>query len=438
MGPSIRELLEAAGYAVKVQSAGWTRCAVSRGEERWVGHGFDTDDALDHALAQMFPSHMAREVLTRALASPRRALQLQMPPRQVGRGVAEAKPTPAAVAASAATTPRPPEAVTPRAPAGKVQASPAREAEALRELAALLHHIDQEEPAFAVLAPDRQRLLETLWISRARAHAEAADSDAVQERVDVIARRLTELARAYYPGNVRALQFAARPADAQAGTRPPRSWPEAAVAAEQALDALCEAAPAAGLDAKGWADVEPVDPAPEHADEVARAAAEEIDAVAPPGAPADLDERAVARLVSAARLLRWVRPWVSDGVRWGRAFGRLRALAGALGQRAEGLREIVDPRHRPEGPWVAHPTPSSASGARPRQEVGAVPSAPAALARWIIACFDVAETVDIVDALLARPADVLALGERDLPTRNRKVVRRFREVQRLLAKTVAA
>jgi hypothetical protein len=302
---TLAALLADAGYSLSFHAHVWTECFVTRASEQWVGRGHSQDAALEDAVAQMLPSELARAGLRRAaLGGPAESAHDEKPAL----------------------------------------------AESTHALDDLLHRIGCELPAFAVLAPAWQRLQLTAWICRARALGEG---DKAKGKVGPIASRLTELAKVYWPGAVRALHASARPADARvylgAGEAAPRGWSEAAERAEQQLRALALDATTDG----GWADTWQRAPAPaEPEDELARVASV-LDTIlgAPQLGPAILDHEAVEGLVTAALTLRWLRGSVRHPQAWGVAMGRVRRVAAGLADVR--LRQALDAAYRPLQPWAA-------------------------------------------------------------------------------------
>jgi hypothetical protein len=223
----------------------------------------------------------------------------------------------------------------------------------LDALAGILNGIEEQLPQFARLAPDRQRLFMVIWICRARSGEEAFPDDAeAKRRAGKVARRLTDLAKTFWPGSVRALQLTARPGDAPElrvkWAPPPRTWAEAEALADRVLEAALAEAEEEGLDADGWiADPRgaPTEPDPEAA---LAAAVRVVESARTSDDPATgqprVDDATAEALLAAARKLRRVRGRVKDHLTWGLAMGQLRRLVPALGRRSAKLREAIDPR----------------------------------------------------------------------------------------------
>lgn len=94
----LRALLERCGYRIGLRRDGFLSVLVSAPGERWLGHGVDEAEALEDAVAQMFPSRAARAALAALLDS--EAEGPEPPPEPVARGsIAAAAHPPAAVVA---------------------------------------------------------------------------------------------------------------------------------------------------------------------------------------------------------------------------------------------------------------------------------------------------------------------------------------------------
>ena len=66
---ALRALLVEAGYVVRDHTNGWFECFVVNGDERCVGRGLGEDDAMQDAVRQLLPSHLARMLLDLHLAA---------------------------------------------------------------------------------------------------------------------------------------------------------------------------------------------------------------------------------------------------------------------------------------------------------------------------------------------------------------------------------
>jgi hypothetical protein len=324
----------------------------------------------------------AAEATTTALALAAAEATTAAPP--VALAAAEATTTAPAVAlapAEATTAePAPPVALAPGEPAAtppaaepalpvEAAASPAAEPalpiaaaaeargptadEALAALDGILQGIEQQLGTFGRLAPARQRAFLLIWICRARSYEDALPHEReVHRRIGIIARRLAELAKTFWPGSVRALQLTARPWDVPElrvrGASAPRNWVEACARADGALEDQLAEAERTGLDADGWMDDHSVTaPVGDPAQVLATVVAAVDGALGPRGLdqPESLDGAAIEALAVAAKRLRRLRRFV-DGVAWGLAMGRLRRAAPALGARGARVRDAIDPTRR--------------------------------------------------------------------------------------------
>ena len=459
--PRAQSLLEEEGYKIDFRGGPWVECLVSLGPERWLGQGASEDDALGDALGAMLPSGLARELFSAALqrapaiadgatasgelAAKPEAEPSPAPPKPAEPPRAPVQPTPpGAPPPPRPPTPRPPHPPATAAPAAADEPrGPLTEARAVRELDELLETIAEREALMAPLAPEHQRLWLLVWICWARTYQEKLPaSAAVSRAVAKVARVLGDLAKAYWPGNVRALQLNASPSDIALGRREaaPATWEEAADTAERALFALVDAR-TADIDEHGWVDAALTTPLPDRPDErLAEVAGELEDALWSNAAAVDAD--ALRRACAFAATLRWVRPFATDTVRWGRAMGRLRALAAALGPRGEALRELTDARYRPRRPWASLATgdggekraapPAPAPKAQLREPPPPA-AGPAAIAAWLVDAFDAATTPELVVVLASRKAEIASIEDKDLPTGDRRARRRLRELARALS-----
>jgi hypothetical protein len=334
---ALRELLVGAGYEVIVRDGVDVECFIHRGAERWVGRGESEQSALDDAIARMLPSHVARELLVKALAA-----AAARPPAPAVRSAPERR----------APAPRPPP---PPLPPG-VPATRELAAAALDEL---LAEIEAVLPSFARTAPDRQRTMMLAWICRARRIEESYPGEHdMERRASAIARRLSDLAKTFWPGSVRALQLGARPGDVPElrtrGLPTPKTWADAVPVAEKLLEAQIAESKAEGLDAEGWlpASTEPtIKGSVEKTFTEASNALDALTAELPrSGKSVVADGPAIDKLVVIAKKLRWTRSRVKDAVAWGAAVGRLRKLIPALKTGGTRIREVIDPKQRLE-PW---------------------------------------------------------------------------------------
>jgi hypothetical protein len=328
--PSPRRLLSDAGYRLRVRHHLWTECYVERGAERWEGRGASEDEAVIDVLTKMLPSHLVRMLLQAQGPSPlilgSVAKGNAEPPSDVARAGA---PSGVASAGDAVTAPRraddacatlgaaesgdmgdasatvqvtattlrgtaigpsagsAPQSALPQTTATaelsslgaerqrtEVPASPnatppdPTPVDAIEEVAGLVREIDDRMEHLGRMSSDRQRRYLMMWICRARALEEAhRGAHEVVRAVARVARRLTDIAKMFWPGTVRAMQLSAGPSDVRSElhalwARPPATWHEAAGLAERALADHVAESREAGYDEDGWADTAALTAAP--------------------------------------------------------------------------------------------------------------------------------------------------------------------------------
>ncbi len=322
----------------------------------------------------------------------------------------------------------------------EVVEAPPSEGSALRDLEAAL-------PLIARATPERQRL-ELLRRACAARAAAITSSDLARDAGAMVART-ADVARTLWPGNLPALRSDARASDVGTlgvrGASLPATWAEASDLAAAALASL---ATLPGRDACGWADAGSLEPAPADGSALLELVLVEIDALlGPPGGPIPrrVDARG-PRLTTVARRLRWLRN-VTEPMVWGAAMGRLRRALPDLGSEAEAASRLLDPAFAPDGPWAdletddikpSHVRSSGAasSGAASTVHRGPEPPRPGApvgeLATWLLRALDQYDTPEVI--ALARPigAELKSLGEAGIPTGDRRIRRKWRELLRRL------
>jgi hypothetical protein len=358
------------GYRIAFRRDGWVECLAIREDERWVGRGDDDAGAIADLVAAMFPSHAARVALETQL----RARQPIEAPKPVVAPVTPVELAMKVVAPVAEPTPivvAPPPPAPPKEQAKEQAKEPPRETrreereepdrasidEALAALGQLGAEIEEARDDVGKMAPERQRLYLLGWICRARAWEEAADGEqAVIATVARIAKRLSDFAKSWWPGNVRPLQLTARPEDVLPSATVAHTWSEAAARVDERLDQLLHDAVAQGLDEYGYKDGErcvPPPPDPTSALERARTEIDETIAAGGgffPKTPPNLSPQQVRELEEQARMLRWLRR-VADEEPWSTTMGRFRWLAWSIGTRGNTLSDLLDPLFAPPVPW---------------------------------------------------------------------------------------
>jgi len=447
-------LLRERGYRGLQRHLGWHECLLWRDDERWVGRGPDQAAALAHVLAQMFPSAVARALWDAACEGH------QAPAVDAGAcpGAHAAEPaallSPAITPTPAAAEPEPrgfePPKVGQRLILPLPTYPPAAVAEARETLDDILKEIADARPDFALMAPRHQKVHMLGWICRARGLDEQfAGEHKVTILVRRVAHELTNISKIMWPGSVQALQMSARP-DCVVGElglkslQLLRSWNDASEFVQQHRDrALVGDVP---LDDYGWAD-DPRRAVPDDPRALLRDAQHAVEALGGPVqeppprhltvAPEDLSADTIEQLVKHVQHLRAIRIATLQPELWGCIIGRMRWLAGRLGDRAHNLKKWLDPEFRPP---VDNSRATAAQHDQQRQRQQAVRSereallaepvtAAADLGAWLVKAFDAYNTPDV--AALAEPlrAAVLALDDDALPEADRRLRRRLRDLK---------
>ncbi len=435
---------------------GWFECLVWRGEERWHGHGHDAHAALQHLLAQMFPSTIARTLFDQRaradvpvdptdLRSDSPAAPASNPPQDLSEPSPSASPSP---------TPEPerrpfePPRVgerlilpTPTYPAAAI-------ADARETLEDILKEIADARPDFALMAPRLQKVHMLGWICRARGLDEQyAGEHKVAILVRRIAHELTNISKIMWPGSVQALQMNARP-DCVVGELGikvalfPRTWNDASEFVQTHRErAMHSDVP---LDDYGWAD-DLRRPTSGDARQILRDAQLTVEGLAGPAQeppprhistpPEELGQDTIDALVKHVQQLRAIRIHSLQPELWGCVMGRLRWLSGRLGDRAPTLRKWLDPEFRPPAD-NSRATAAQSEQLRQRQlavrsdreQLGATPTA-AALGTWLLAAFDAFNTPDVATLVGDLRPVVLELDDDTLPDADRRLRRRLRDLK---------
>ncbi len=360
-----------AGYRCALRSNGWIECLIwhEREPERWLGRGGDESTAIVDALSQMFPSAAARTLLSGQLAEgdlaparPAAVPQLSTPTRG-----APIHPLPTAQSIGVKPTPVRPvisrQLAVAAAPRNEPMPTVGAAYDALEDI---FREIEDARPELALMAPRLQKRLMVAWICRTRSYDELfAGESRVTTGVRRIARVLTDLSKTLWPGSVRALQMNALPECAlqeiETSEHPNlATWSDASRFVDQFRAAHPDIADPA-LDIYGWADSESIGKDPARADALLQDARVAVERVAgnvsafPPHHrqcnPEDISQETIVGLAVHVQRLRWIRTCIIDPELWGATIGRLRWLAGRLGQRAIPLRKFLDPEYRPQDTW---------------------------------------------------------------------------------------
>jgi hypothetical protein len=354
---------------------------------------------------------------------------------------------------------------------------------AVQAIESLIGGIDADDKRLAAMSPQRLRLWVLYWICHARSYEETLPDEVdVARAVARVAKRLTELCKRFWPGNIRALQLHARPGEAGVGG-PAATWREAEAMARGLLEDHLKQGPKNGLDADGWSDAASLLPRPADPPAMLAEIAEIVQRVTGPldGSPdfmsgrdaertsgrdaaertsgrdaaertsgRDAAERTSGRDAAAERTLqptdavldelavvtqklRWLRG-SADPEKWGLLMGRLRWLAQEVGGRGARLKSLLDPLHQPATPWAA----LFATEGEDPQQVEAVTDlltgkpGPGtdreALAAWIVKALDVLDTAQIAMVLHPVRSEVRDIDPASLPAPGRRVRRRFRDL----------
>jgi len=446
-------LLREHGYHGLQRQQGWHECLIWRGEERWHGHGADGAAALADVLAQMFPSAAARALYDAAVQH-----EGAIRPTPEPEVAAPAEPAPEAPEpAPAEPEPRghEPPRVGQRLILPLPTYPPAAVAEARETLDDILKEIADARPDFALMAPRHQKVHMLGWICRARGLDEQfAGEHKVTVLVRRVAHELTNISKIMWPGSVQALQMSARPdcVVSELGLKslqPLRTWNDASEFVQQHRDrALVGEAP---LDDYGWAD-DLRRPLPDDPRALLREAQAAVEALGGPVQeppprhlsvpPEELGADTIEQLVRHVQQLRAIRTHTLQPELWGCTMGRLRWLAGRLGERAHNLKKWLEPEFRP--PLDTGRAAAQHDQQRQRQQavhserealLAEPVTAPAVLGAWLARAFDAYNTPDV--AALAEPlrAAVLALEDDALPDADRRLRRRLRDLKAHLVHT---
>lgn len=366
------------GYETAYREDGFTECLLVYGDERWLGRGPDRERALLDAVAQAFPSSIARTLLETAVGHLEKELEAAEPEvaEQEPIRLSPTQPSPApesevalpqtltalaeanvVVELSEEDDSKPPVSTVMPSSAALLRSN-LSEAEALAKLSDLRATIETDAEELGLCSPPRQRLVLLAWMARARSYQDdAPPSSRIYDAVRAFAKMIGQLAKDWWPGNVPALQITSRPVDAlktlpPPDSAPPMTWGAVADLAELALHQMEQEDAARDRDDYGWADAHRLQPAPDDADEVLRELLAQIEKVAPLGRlPEPGEQPSADRLIEWVRKLRWVRDGVEDVRTWGRIAGRLRFWSRKERDAAAAAKEI-EPTFVPDRPWA--------------------------------------------------------------------------------------
>jgi hypothetical protein len=446
MAADVRALLTELGYAVLFREQGWTECLLVRDAERWLGRGRDESEALDDAVRQAAPSHLARVAFERLVV-----------PEPIAALVEEANVPPRPAETLPELESR--EVIVPGSP----ETLPAFEStddlddpNAAAELRELQAKIDGHADDLAVSNPQRQRLVLLAWIARARSYQERSDADDVHYGVRAVASQLGAFARAWWPGSVPALQLAARPPDAAKTLQLSRelcTWEDVGALAERKLGELEAVERARGFDGFGWADAKALVPPSARAEELFKRLVAEMEEVSGP-----LGELPTDSTFDAATMLRWsrvlraLRGAVDDVRAWASAAGRLRYLCGR-GNFKEAV-ATLDPAFCPTMKWAEIIAPRVSFDTAAQQAelaakratelsviLGVVPTEDSGVRDWLRRALPLAtdaQQADVVAKMRPFAETVLALGVDDFAGLGRRTHKRLRKLQEALGGSPAS
>ena len=514
------------GYRTAYRHNGWVDCLIWRDTERWLGTGEDEAQAYADALAKILPSEAARRAFAIAIAPNADATNADAAAAGPGRpltatagsvptegtepvqiaplGQEPVEPTWTLPLAAGPATPieepqpiqpvdepihatrssdspavQPNDSVGPATspttagqphlptdPAAMVFVPPRPPRLGLREahraLDALQIVVDANYEEASLLAPDRQRLLLTQWMARARAIDDAAQASQIERRVYALAQDLGKLAKVWWPGSILTL---ARTSSAIECSRDyalglPRyaqTWEELEIAAAEELEAREENAAEHGLDDMGWRDGNSLPPPPRDPLQMLKEVVRTLESVSTPplipprAAPhtallipdykPQVTAQATVKWSTVAARLRWLRGCSPDLEIWGAAMGRLRWLAAKDTEIHDEAAEIFDPSFQPPGTWQQF------LGVDKTEQLAAIapilataprgPSTDDEVVAWLSIAFDVglALPTNRIALALAGIADrIRSLSVTMFPERRHR--RRLRDLQQHLSNRV--
>jgi hypothetical protein len=450
-------LLRDYGYRGRRQDNAWSEVLLVRDDERWLGRGLDHAAALADALAQMLPSALARALHDARTADPPAPQPAPVAAVTTSAPPPAPPPAPAPAPALAAAPPPPSEPepapaepeprfielpkriVLPSYPPGAV-------AEARDTLDDILKEIHESRPDFALMAPRLQKVHMLAWICRARGYDEQFTGEhRINTLTRKIAHELTNISKIMWPGSVQALQMNARPdcVVSELGLKTihvPRTWHEASEFVLAHRDrALASDSP---LDDYGWIDDNRRPPTGDPR-LLLQEAVQLIENIAGPvregparhfpNPPEDMGNDTLDALVRQAQNLRAIRSHTLAPELWGSAMGRMRWLAGRIGDRAQLLRKWLDPEFRPPVDHARNTTANLEQKAVKREQVKADVQTLKGdqLGAWLVRAFEVYSTPEIAVMLVddALRAQAQNLDDNTLPDTDRRLRRRLRDLR---------
>lgn len=358
------------GYAVQFARGAFVECLVEGQECTYRGVGSTAERALEDALRHALPTPLARALwaaLAPTVDAPVEVEPVDAPAAEAESSLVEpvaeepvaeepvaAEPVAAEPVAAVPAVVEPSEVATADAVEQPRGPSLAELREAVEET---VDAIGRARDELGGLPPRALHVQMAVWLGRMRGMQDAVGAERGYELVNAeVLHRLQRISRQLWPGNLNAMRADGTPADLQEllGARLD-SWAATAQRAEALLDAD---------EVEAWLDP-PDRHAPARPDGLVREQGNVLDRILgadawPDHARGDAtlealrpDPEREAALTQVARRLRWARPFVQDGWRWGLLMGRLRWARQRL-RLAEGgaLAHALSPATAPFRGWA--------------------------------------------------------------------------------------
>ena len=498
--PVAGDLLANMGYVIAYRTIGWVECMIRSENERWLGTGGDQTEAFENALHTLLPSKASRIAFAESVRAFAQSLGPETnpshPPITAENGATEASsqdiaiadtagpfgyearveqradvPLPNPVPDDAVGTPSPPTTLEAQEPASAPLAPPPPPPQpapppvehlgstaAHAELDALQRAIQENYEEASLLSPQRQRLLITQWMARARAIETAALPEPnLQERVYGIAQDLGKLSKIWWPGSVQVLAKANTPSSCRRDldsdfAEDIRTWRDVEAAATICLDRLEDTARAQGLDDLGWGDAVSLDPSPRNPTAILNDVRSKLELKTSPALlaphqavhteflkPSLLEGNPTSPInwADVAARVRWLRGCTPDVQLWGAAMGRLRWLAEVDKKIGPAIRSVLDPQFRPLGSWMKHLGIDKLERRRHRSDVvrrtPQTGSTGNAVSQWLKEAFEFGDDLPnerIAKLLQEVTEQTLSISENELPERKHR--RRLKSLKSLL------
>lgn len=425
--------------------------------------------ALDDAVAKMFPSSIARRLLDDAVSRAPSSASSTTGSGGEGPTILPSPPTP--VNAGPDSPPVGSKIELPQTASevkrvelpniGQLSRPSGAErqrllAEARGRLERLLEEVRSCETDIASMSPELIQLTLLGWIAKARGEQERLNEKEVEHMVRDIAATSSAYSKLYWPGNVPALRLDAWPESTAdiLGSRnePPRSWSDVAILADERVEEMLDAG---GIDECGWTDWECLHPRSKSPNLLLSQAKTSVEALLGPAGQRptrdddqliqDLTPADIAQLERRTKHMRWIRGAVDDELLWGRLIGRLRWASFRLGSRGESLRQLLEPRTRPEKTW-ADEIGGQRDEIRESARLGLVQRRPwvqkpqagsGAIVEWVVNAFDAFDTAELAGLIQGNPdaegaVEAMTIDMLDGLARGQR--RRFRRLRESLSR----